>query len=287
MPRVEKQKSTSKSGSKPVSVSYSGQRGFAIELPSAWDFVDTIKANLYGRSATGKTTLWATFPGPILAIVVSGGCKPGELKSINTPEYRKKIDARVVNSTDQINSLIDKGNDYATVVLDHATGMQDLKLKEILGIDELPAQLSWGLATQQQYGQLALQMKETLRALLNLNSNVVIVAQQREFNTESDSELLQPYVASALTPSVVGWLMPACDVVCQTFVRPQVSVQTVKVAGQQVKTEKATGKVEYCLRTYPSPIYASKFRVPKGSPLPECIVDPTYDKLIKLIQGGG
>ena len=31
-------------------------------MASAWDYTDSISLLLYGRSGTGKTTLWATFP---------------------------------------------------------------------------------------------------------------------------------------------------------------------------------------------------------------------------------
>jgi hypothetical protein len=175
---------------------------------------------------------------------------------------------------------------YKTVVLDHASGLQDMVLKEILGVDELPAQRSWGMAKQQDWGQCALMMKEILRALLSLRCNVVIVAQEREFNTETESELVMPYVASAMTPSVVGWLNPACDYICQTFIRPRMVEQKVLIAGKEQITRKRGKGVEYCLRTAPHDVFTTKFRIPKGTRLPEAIVDPSYNKVIELIRGG-
>lgn len=257
--------------------------------PIGFDDDQGIKMNLYGRSGTGKTTLWATFPGPILAIVCSGGKQPGELRSIDTPAYRKKIKSVALRQSSELSELIGYVADQSvpTVVLDHATGLQDLVLKEILGLDELPPQLSWGLATQQQYGQLAIKMKELLRSLLSLPGNVVIIAQEREFNTDGDGELLMPYVASALTPSVVGWLNPACDYIAQTFLRQKVEEREAKIAGKIVKTKQKTRQVEYCLRVGPDSVFTTKFRLPKGSQLPEVIVDPDYDKILQLIQQGG
>jgi hypothetical protein len=260
---------------------------------NVWDRVSDIevgtgiKINIYGRSGSGKTTFWATFPGKILVLVCSGGEKPGELRSINTPEYRKKIKTVVLESSLEVQQMASwlKANpdEYSTVVLDHATGLQDLNLKEILKLDQLPAQLSWGLATQQQYGQLALQMKEHLRSLLDLPQNVVIVAQEREFNTESSDSLLMPYVASALSPSIVGWLNPACDYICQTFIRPKFEEVKNKIGDKEIITKKATNKVEFCLRTAPSSVYTTKFRAPKGIELPDDIVDPDYTKLMEII----
>lgn len=250
---------------------------------------DGMRINLYGRSGTGKTTLWATFPKPILAIICSGSSKPGELKSINTKEYRKTIEQVEIEKTSEIRELVEyqKAEEkFATVVLDHATSLQDSTLKEILGLEEIPAQASWGMAKQQDWGQCALQMKENLRALLGLSCNIVIVAQEREFNTDNENELLMPFVGAALTPSVTGWLNPACDYICQTFIRQEVVEKRMKI-GKSEKTMQVRGKgVQYCLRTAPHEVFTTKFRVPKGTPLPEVIVDPSFEKIQKLIQGG-
>lgn len=246
-----------------------------------------IRLNLYGKSGTGKTSLYATFPSPILAVLCSGGNKPGELISINTPENRKRIKKVVLKETSELFDLVDHQQStgtYKTVVMDHATGLQDYVLKEILGLDDIPTQLSWGVASQQDWGQVGVQMKELLRALLNLDCNVIIVAQEREFNNDGDGSLLLPYVGSALTPSVTGWLNPACDYICQTFIRPKMVKRQVKVGSKtKTVTERGDG-VEYCLRTGPSEVYTTKIRAPKGSDLPMEIVDPTYEKLLKVIK---
>ena len=256
-------------------------------MASAWDLTDSIKMLDYGRSGTGKTTMWATFPGPILAAICSGGSQPGELKSIDTPEYRRKIDPRIVRETSQLRSLIAEAasGKVGTFVLDHGSGLQDLTLKEVLGLEELPAQKSWGMATMQNYGQSSLMCKELFRAILSLPCNVVIVAQERTFGEESESDLIAPTVGAALTPSVTGWLNPACDYVVQSFIRPRMEVTKAVIAGKTVTTTKRGKGVEYCLRTEPHDIYMTKFRLPKGTPLPDVIVDPTYEKIAALIRG--
>lgn len=248
---------------------------------------DKLRVNVYGRSATGKTTFWATFPGPLLAIVCSGGQRPGELRSINTPEHRRKIRQVMIEQSTEVQELAcyAADNRLATVVLDHASGLQDLVLKEVLGLEKIPTSLSWGMATQQQYGQVAVQVKEHLRSLLSLPCNVVVVAQEREFNNEADSDLIMPYVASALTPSITGWLNPACDFIVQTFKRQRIQIKDAKIGGKKVEITQRTKGVDYCLRVGPDSVYTTKFRIPKGCNLPDVIVDPTYDKLVELIQG--
>lgn len=279
MPTVTKQKRKG-----PVNRRQSGNIMDRVR-PIGFDPDEGIKLNLYGRSGSGKTTLVGTFPKRILFLVCSGG---GELRSIDTPQNRKSVDQLRVNKSAEIEEVVRvqrESGEYATVVLDHATGLQDMVLAEILGLEEIPPQLNWGVASQQQYGQCGIQMKTYLRMLLDLRCNVVIIAQEREFNTDTDSDLISPYVASALQPSIVGWLGPAADYVCQTFLRERTTQKKVKVGDRQTVRNVPTGDVEYCLRTAPHPVYASKFRLPKGRELPDVIVDPTYDKIIQLIRG--
>ena len=266
--------------------------GLASRVKPLGTFNPYLKINLYGRSGTGKTTLWGTFPGPILALICSSLKDPGELLSLNTPEYRKKIKCVTLETSADIGEvpeLVASGG-YKTVVLDHATGLQELLLKEVLGLEEVPQQLSWGIAKQQDWGKVALQAKTRLKQLLDLESNVVIVAQEREFTPGDENDLVvAPYVASALTPSVVGWLNPACNYICETFIRRKVvyTEQRTKVSGKvKVKqVARRTDDVEYCLRTGADDVYTIKFRVPKGSILPKIIVDPTYDKIREVIAG--
>lgn len=257
---------------------------------SAWDLADYIKLLLYGRSATGKTTTWATFPGPITAFVCSGGKNPGEMRSINTPEYRKKITPLIIDSSAQLREMVAAARESppSTLVLDHASGLQDLTLREVLGVDELPAQKSWGLATQQQYGQSTGMCKDIIREMLNLPCNVVIVAQERTFGEDESADGLsiqRPTIGPAVTPSLAAWLNPAVDYILQAYIRPVVVEKTVKVAGRDSVQRTRGQGVEYCARTEPHDVYITKFRVPKGTAVPECIVDPEYDKIKALLDG--
>jgi hypothetical protein len=250
---------------------------------------DGLKVCLYGQSGSGKTTFWATWPKPILAIIVSGGSNPGELRSIDTPDYRKTIQSVTLREPGELSQLTDflsGDSKFKTVVLDHASGLQDMTLREILGIEKLPEQKSWGMASREQYGQCALKMKEMLRTFLDLDSNVIVVAQERDFNSDTDSDILMPSVAAALSPSVVGWLNPACDYIVNTFKRERRVETSETVGGKTIKRmKKIDGEVDYCLRVGPDPVYTTKFRMPKGSTLPYVITDPTYDKMLKLIRG--
>lgn len=292
MAKITKQAPRKKAVKKKVAAKGKAEPARPPQLQSLSEGLDQegIKVNVYGPSATGKTTFWATFPGKILVLICSGGKNPGELLSINTPTYNKKIDKWHIHTPEDYDQAIEYLQDnpdiYQTAVLDHATGLQDLCLKEILGLDDIPEQKTWGLATQQEYGQMALQMKERLKRLLSLKQNIVVVAQERAFNTDDESSLLMPYVASALSPSVVGWLNPAVDYICETFKRRPIVVKELSIGGKKVKQKVPGDKIEYCMRVGPDDVYMTKFRVPKerAHTLPSVIVDPDYDKIMKIIK---
>lgn len=256
-----------------------------------FDSEEGIKINLYGLSGSGKTTLWSTFPGPILAIICSGAgvapggkVKPGELMSLSK-EARKKVKVIYPNDTEHIRMIAAAQNEeerFATVVVDHITGLQDMCIREVGGLAEVPVQKSWGLLTQKQWGQVTLQTKEILIKFLSLQANVVLVAQERIFTDEKG--IVPPFVASGVTPSTIGWLNPSVNYVCRCFLKNKTEVQEVEGVGE---VEEEVEGVDYCLRVSPHDLYASKFRKPyqEGKERPEYIVNPTYEKIMKLIRG--
>lgn len=263
--------------------------------PMEFDPNAGISVCLYGNSGTGKTTFWATFPDPILAIICSGGKNPGELKSVNTGINRQRIETITIQDSFELLKIVEgqlATNKFRTLVLDHVSGLQDWVLMEILGLSELPPQKSWGMASQNQYGQCSLKTKELLRPMLDLTCNRVFVNQERIGKEGGDNDILVPYVGPGLMPGLAGWLMPSCDYIVQSFKRQKVEEKSVKIgSGPNAKTQITKTKlreVEYCLRTGPDPVYVTKFRLPVDSSavVPEVLIDPSYDQMIEIIQAG-
>lgn len=245
--------------------------------------------NLYGDSGTGKTTLWATFPRPILALIASGSERPGECLSVKVPGGSSGIDQLVlasVSDIDEVSKILHAPNKYKTVVLDHITGFQDMVLREVLDVDDVPIQKDWGVATQQQWGQTSGLVKECLSRLLGLKQNVVLVAQKRVYTLGEEADAaseIGPYVASSCTPSVVSYLNSSVNYICQTFIRRKVVLKKYKSGGKVKTKEVETDEFEYCLRVSPHDTYASKFRSPRRD-RPKILVDPTYDSIMELIR---
>lgn len=241
-----------------------------------------LKMTVYGRSGTGKTRFACTAPKPLLIVGLEDG----------TESVRNDKDVEFIPITDseelkELHTYCSTSSRYKTIVIDTATMLQDLILKEVLGLTELPAQKSWGMATQQQYGQCSMKTKEYLRAYLNLCAqgiNIIVLCQEKDHNEGKDSEVLRPSIGSALTGSVAGWLHPYCDYVGQTFVRKETVEKEVKLGSKTMTTKVETDVKEFCFRTGVHDIYATKFRLPRGKELPECIVDPEFNKIIDLIR---
>lgn len=241
-----------------------------------------MKINVYGRSGTGKTRFACTFPKKALIIGFEDGTR-----SVSTV---KGVDYVPVTSSDEFIEVIENVPKlgYATAILDTATGLQNTILRQILNVKELPAQRSWGMASREQWMQCGAQCKERLRELLRLSDdegiNAVVIAQEREFDDDGvHRDLLVPFVCSALSPSVVGWLNPECDFIVQTFIRNKSVAKKTKVGNKEITTEEKTGKPEFCLRIAPDPVFTVKIRQAPGNETPSVIVDPTYDKFMEYL----
>jgi len=292
--------------------------GNLIKTPSVWDEVtpigegrdESLKVLVFGDSGTGKTTFAATFPDPLLWIQCSGSKNPGELKSVDTPENANRIrkftpkpSSGVVASKkihDVLDGVVDKG--FKTIVLDHLSGLEDIIFCEVVGMDEAPAQKSWGICSQQQWGQIAAQEKEIVRKMLNLvGVNIVVLTQERIFKpkeegeseegivTITESDALGPKIGPGVIPSMAAWLRPALDYAVQTFKAPRYETVTKSMGEgkQPIKIQKRLPGVEYRIRVEPHTVIMTKFRIPasKNKSLPSYIADPTYAKLVKLIKG--
>jgi hypothetical protein len=258
---------------------------------SAWNIDDNLRMVVYGESGTGKTTFWASFPKPILVLVCSGGNQPEELRSIDTPEMRKVVDPFMVSDSTRIEDFLDKMEKrYATVVLDHLSGLQSLKVKEILGLSRVPISAA-GLVSLPQWGQIGVQCIEVMRKMLNMRCNCVIVGQQRHDKPKDDPDSIKvESISPGIIPMINSWLLPAVSYVVQTFKGPRFEQHFIEVDGERIPQVRRLDGVDYCLRTGPHDIIATKFRIPKNKVLPPPhIVLPRdvnpYDLVLAVSKG--
>lgn len=255
-----------------------------------------LKISIYGRPKTGKTRLMSSFPKPLLILGAEDGTE--SIRNVDGVDFIRVIGdiAEVPEEykdnyvrTSELSTLIPEiPNKYKSVGWDTASMLYEIRLADILGLEELPTQKSWGLATRDQYGQVSLQVKTILRETLKLPINVVIVAHERNFSEEGggeSSELLTPVISSSLSPSVCRWLNGEVDYIAQCFIREETTERVSKIAGKETTVKSRTGKSEYCLRVGPHPCFVTGFRLPTGYELPDVVVDPSYEKINRILQG--
>lgn len=230
---------------------------------------------LYGKSGRGKTKTAATFPSPILFIDINNE------KGLKTVKRVKGLKFARVKTWEDFEDLYwhlrDDNPDYKTVVLDQITGLQDLCMKNVRQHfrmdDDEPFQ---GF---KKWGKLSGDMKTWLGNYRELSDlyNVVFIAHERAFDEGGESEDMDPSVSARVLPSIGDFVAGACDIIGQSFIRNR-------------KEKNKKGKIEsvpqYCLRVGPHPIYTTKIRRPaEAGPLPEFVVDPSYQKLVAIEAG--
>lgn len=238
----------------------------------------------YGRSGTGKTTLFGTFPGKKLLIDVQdeGTDSVSDIKDMDVKEIEDFADFE-----DTYWWIKDHPKVYKNIAIDTVSMLQMIAVREISEKNKKPGKRAgdWGTMSQRAWGDVAALMKEWLinyRDLTRLGINVVFIAQDRTFNMndEDDSDnAVIPEVGPALSPSIAKALNAAVSMVGNTFIRSRTIVKEVK--GKKVKKE----VTEYCLRVGPNPVYTTKVRKPRDIRAPDFIVDPDYETIMDIING--
>lgn len=293
-PKAGNQKPVEQKKVKGVSRSVSLDSPFE---PMGYD--SSIVLTIFGHPGTGKTHFWGTFPKPIAVLLSSTGNKSGELRTLDREEYRGKIDMLKVDNVSKMETALDylyaNTGKYKTVVLDHVTGFQDTVICEIVGLEEIPEQKSWGIATQENWGQCTLQCKTLLSRLIELpNTNIVMIGQERNFgdSESSVSDQIFPTITVAATKSMAGWVCYKSDFVVQTFKKKRTKIVKSIIQKKEVTTEvevkDSSGQclIDFCLRVAPHEIINTKMRGDslRTKNLPSIIIDPTYDKIAQYLK---
>lgn len=250
-------------------------------------------AAIYGRSGTGKTTVSATWPRPILYLNIRDD---GTDSIRDQPDIDVKDIENGQDFLDVILWILDKAKKgkliYKTIVIDTFTQLQQILVEEkakekgktaIKGSkNKRPG--DFGTLTKQDWGEIAGRMKGAVQDIRGLPLESVFLAQERVFNIEDDEseggDVLNPEVGARLMPSVKDDLNASVSIIGNTYIR--VRRKKKRVDGKLVFKVKR----QYCLRVAPHEIYTTKIRKPQGVVITEDIVDPSYDKLQSIIKKG-
>ena len=270
---------------------------------------DRVKVCIYGRNRSGKTTLAAQFPKPILVISSEPGATGGAT-SIATTEGVSLIRVSSKRMVDPTTKLPEKvygsakvvgianelaqANPFATVILDTITSLQDVILVEFMGLSKVPEMLSWGFVPDGVYQNRAEKLRETVRPILELeNCNVVILAQEKDHNASEDrsgrSKLMHTmqqgsFMAPSLGSTNAEWLETNCGYVIQIYEDELQQEVSIPRAGAPPITQRVgTGKRQRHLRLLYHPNFAAGGRWVFERGTPEFVTAPTPRELYEAM----
>jgi AAA domain len=299
---------------------------------------------LYGPSGSGKTTLAALFDKPSLLVSYEPGENGGSQSVRKVPGltfkrchtkaeavavaqrlaadprsawhwrdgkwlcHVKDADGRdVFLEQHQLNPLcrpVADGLPYATHIQDSATSLQDVILKGLMNLDEVPVQLGWGTVPEGVYRERSEQAKEVLRKFRDLPANTVMLAKEKDHNKqEGDRQRMVPGMRDAqkgfwtadVGRGTAEWMQDASDYIVRLYPAPEVKTipgQPIvmgdgsAVAGDPQLIE--TGRIVRRLRCTLSDTYAARFRSPEPDCVPEYIQglpQQIYDDFVRVANG--
>lgn len=240
---------------------------------------------IYGLSGTGKTTIAASFPGPILLIDI----KDEGDESVSDLENVDVVEPQTLEEFEAIYWLLKnhkRWRKYKTVVVDTLTQLQAMVVGEIAS-QKSRAKFAgkksagaWGTMTMGQWGTAADIMKTQIMNFRGLTQHTVFLAQQKMIDADESGEddvedIMLPEVGPAMMKSVQGMACAASSFIGHTFIRSVV-----------VKKKLRKRRVaEYCMRVGPNPVFITKTRKPKSIRVPDFVANPSYEVITNLIKG--
>lgn len=224
---------------------------------------------IYGKSGSGKTALLGTFPKPMLYVKIGDDGS----NTIRNVEGIKVIVADTIEKVKRILIEARKDKHYKTVALDTF----GLIVNEWVN-DNIVAKKK--RMTQQSWGDLKTDIDELVRLSHKLSEKKIVVLSLHEItdNIEGLEDEILPDVRPNINKATRNYLEGMSNF----------GIHTTKVMKE--KTNKKTGEtkevVMFAAHVGANPYYWTKLQVSPETKVPELVFNPTYDKIINIINGG-
>ena len=246
------------------------KRDIESRIKALADVERNIACLCYGDQKTGKTVFGCTFPKPLLLIdIMERGTD-----SVIDVDGVDVVHAESTNDMEDLYWMLEGKTKYKSVILDQMTGLQSLVIREM---KDKKNQRADDVFSQRSYGQLGGWMTQWIlnySLLIDKGYNVCFLSHQKRIEAqEEDDDRLAPEVTAALTASVTNFLLGAVSVIGNQFIRESYDKKTKET------------EMQYCMRLV-SGYYRCGIRRPvSAGPVPEYVVNPTYEKIIALSKG--
>ncbi len=236
--------------------------------------VDDLCIMLNGRAGSGKTTIAATAPKPILLLDIreQGTKSIADVKDVDVFNVTSWDDVSPTNPASIFYALKEQPTLYRTVVFDTLTQLQDVAMEKVLQ--------ETGRANEKpylaDYGTVNTMVKNLVRAYKELPMVKIFLCQEKVSNTDGvAAEQLNPECGPAVSPGIALAVCAAMDVIGHCYI----DESPVKQGGQ------VRSVIQHKLRLKPHRNYLAKVRKPLSVDVPDFIVNPTYDDILAIVQG--
>jgi len=245
------------------------------KIKSVSDIATYLKSLIIGPTGTGKTTLLATFPKPILILDFR---EQGTDSISDQGEEIKLLPVEDADEVEQLYWYLYEGNHpYKTVAWENVGQAQDIFVAKAKEEEGKPPD---GHASKGTWGNAAGKFKTWIMNYRDLPMHVVYTSHPRVTDADEEDEDaggIAPEVGPRTMPSVATTLVGAVNVIGHTFIRE---------LAKRGDDGKLNRKMQYALRLGPHPYYHTKIRKPKNKGItPEYIIDPDFDKIMKVSRG--
>lgn len=224
---------------------------------------------LYGRSNSGKTEVGSTFPKPQLYVAVGDD-------GSNTIQGKEGIKAKKINQLDEARGLLNelvkkKGAGYESVFIDTFSMITNV------WIDENVVKKNKKM-TQQMWGDLKTETEELIRLAHKLASYRWVILSCHEA-----TDVLEG-MEDEITPDV----RPSTTKGARTYLEGMANygLHTTRLQKEVIKDGVEQTVVKYAAHIGPNPYYWTKLQIDKSIKVPKMVINPSYDKLMKIINGG-
>jgi hypothetical protein len=239
--------------SKAVSIEKLGQRNLWV---------------IWGKSGTGKTALGATFPKPMLYIQVGDDGSNTIADTEGVMAVRAESLADLKDTAQGL--MTDKK--YKTIFVDTFSMITNE------WIDKNATQKNKKM-TQQMWGEVKIDSEELIKIFHKLALSHIVVLSCHESNDSIEG--MEDEILPDIRPSVTKGARTYLEGMANYGIHTTKLKKTIisKKTGQEKEV------VRYAVHIGANPYYWTKLQINPGIQVPDIVINPTYDKLMGIIQG--
>ena len=224
---------------------------------------------LWGKSGSGKTHFISTLPKPLLYIQIGDDGS----NTIANVDGIKAIQAKTIDRLKQIGEELKNDKTYASVAVDTFSMLTNV------WIDANATQKKKKM-TMQMWGDLKIETEELIKIYHEVAATHIVALSCHEVNDTIEG----------MDDEVIPDFGPSTTKGSRIYLQGMSNYGLHFTKLQKTVTDKDTGEekdvVKYAAHLGANAYYWTKFQINDSIKLPSTMINPSYSKIIKLIQGG-